>query len=1460
MPQLRLKSTGALEEIPENAVQQALATGLYEAPGLDVAVPIVRDIPGEDRISYLPIPLAEQEHTARPAAEAELRAAERATRIEREHGGVGGAIATGVESALDTATFGGYGALTDVIWGDDYTEARRERREANPEAGIAGTIAGAVAPALLSGGGGAAGALARATPAGMASRLGARIAEGGVARAATGYAVEGALYGAGHVLSESILYDKELSAEAFLAGAKEGALWGGLGGVGATLLSSGARAGRQAVDRAAAGRAVDGLLEAEAKAATKEAARAQKEVERLKREHGRHLNRVALEELKQKGRLELATARGSARTEVAEIGAETRLKIADKRTETELAKAEAAAITARARADKASEALKVEQARLERAKLVMDGRIQLADTYTAGWRRAADSRETVAASKLEAAELGADAKMRTGFADALVKSGREDAGYLIEELIPAKLRTPQAAEAAKGEVLNQTARVAAATDDLVRQADELMAINPALETELRALRDRAAAAAPAARDWADKQAGAIRFQEDNLEALRAAGFNAPEAAAQPAAASGIPRHAEMGIDDDILRTVPIAELQPHLVSLEGVIPGRMESIRAGLAEGKAMPPVDLNVLPNGKLFVNDGRHRLRVAAERGDPVEVRFSRGAEGADFGTKPLFPTTPDEAASAPATSAADLEDPFRFLPVPWEQAEEVFGAIAARATPEQRMAATIYSDASGNIAGNLRGRAPDPDDIEAYLESRVLEAPGKMDYSTGQRKVLGQMTVGDAVEQLDSLVAQSPAPRDVLVYRGVSGDHVPDYKVGDVIQDKSFQSSSLMSEKAEFFAREHKAGRTVLEIEVPEGSPLGPLSSSVDGGPFGSGEVEFLLPRDQKLRVTYVTEGKDGIRRVRARVDAPDSAQPRASAAAPDTAVESTIAVGDEVAPGVFAGQRRDPILPETPLGTVTEEAVVGGKPVRFEVETSRTSPEHPVQSHVRAFDGDTVIGEARLSHFETRAEMYPNDVAVIPAWQRRGVASKMYDLAESTTGRRMVASATQTPAGRGLSSSFRGRRDAAPTTEFQTGLDTVRAAEQAQYDLAQAIRPYLDDVSGMSLDDALAGMDEAIGKQDEIVTGAVLRQAEAKASLDDALRSLDEEAIEGAIGPAPGAQPRAQPRAARRGGAAGEGVAVLDLVAGVGGLPNADDIPVIGPLLSVYLKYRAVTGALNRLGIRVGGPVANIARTAASAQDRASQAVSLLVKGAERGAPAVQRSAAPLTSTLSAPLWDPIDEDPARARPKTAPAAKPARKDPQRLFEQRQEEILRATADPEATKREIAASVPAPPALANAIAEAAMRRFAFLVGVMPKDPRPPTLKPTPYQYPISDLSRFAEAVRAVRDPVGVIEAAFHDAVSPVAAEALRVVYPRFYQQVQEELIEQVASSSKPIPYNRKNNLGLVFDVPLDGTMTPDYRAARQAEYAMAAQASTPPAGGPQLSLSKQEELGQVRRAMR
>lgn len=158
---------------------------------------------------------------------------------------------TAGEQFAQGATLGGYGAVAGLA-DDGYAKRMEARAEANPlTAGIAG-VAGSVAPAVLSGGIGSAGALARMTPAGqlaaLSTKMGAALAEragtsalGRIgALAATG-AAEGFVDSATRtVMGDIARGDVDISAERMLDaawhGTKAGLLGGALGGaVGAGL-------------------------------------------------------------------------------------------------------------------------------------------------------------------------------------------------------------------------------------------------------------------------------------------------------------------------------------------------------------------------------------------------------------------------------------------------------------------------------------------------------------------------------------------------------------------------------------------------------------------------------------------------------------------------------------------------------------------------------------------------------------------------------------------------------------------------------------------------------------------------------------------------------------------------------------------------------------------------------------------------------------------------------------------------------------------------------------------------------------------------------------------------------------------------------------------------------------------------------------------------------------------------
>jgi hypothetical protein len=101
-------------------------------------------------------------------------------------------------------------------------------------------------------------------------------------------------------------------------------------------------------------------------------------------------------------------------------------------------------------------------------------------------------------------------------------------------------------------------------------------------------------------------------------------------------------------------------------------------------------------------------------------------------------------------------------------------------------------------------------------------------------------------DDVENLAAVVRRSTLPEDVTVYRTTV---LPDaVKVGDVIRDPGFLSTSLDREFIEQFRRTHYSQATqVIEIPVPAGTPILAANNTY--------EREMLLLPDTPLLVEAI-----------------------------------------------------------------------------------------------------------------------------------------------------------------------------------------------------------------------------------------------------------------------------------------------------------------------------------------------------------------------------------------------------------------------------------------------------------------------------------------------------------------------------------------------------------------------------------------------------------------------------
>jgi hypothetical protein len=314
-----------------------------------------------------------------------------------------------------------------------------------------------------------------------------------------------------------------------------------------------------------------------------------------------------------------------------------------------------------------------------------------------------------------------------------------------------------------------------------------------------------------------------------------------------------------------------------------------------------------------------------------------------------------------------------------------------------------------------------------------------------------------------------------------------------------------------------------------------------------------------------------------------------------------------------------------------------------------------------------------------------------------------------------------------------------------------------------------------------------------------------------------------------------------------------------------LPDIDKIPVVGPILSMYLKFRAGRGILSRFGGKVPRTAeAHVAERASQLREKAAtaldRALGLAAKGARDGK---AMAVAGTVAALESPLWD-------AGEPQKRRKATEDKKGAQELFRARAAEVMRAANDPDGARQEIARRTGIiHPEVRKAVEDAALRKLQFLADKMPKDPRPAVLfGQREWQPDRAMIERWARYVRAADDPAAVLEDLADDRVTPEAAETLRVVYPSVYGELQRRLIERAPELQEGMTYQRRMQLGLLFQVPTDPSLTPEaltYLQSGVAANEPQAQQQQPqgppaPAVASAPRLSDDYETGAQRRASR
>jgi hypothetical protein len=95
----------------------------------------------------------------------------------------------------------------------------------------------------------------------------------------------------------------------------------------------------------------------------------------------------------------------------------------------------------------------------------------------------------------------------------------------------------------------------------------------------------------------------------------------------------------------------------------------------------------------------------------------------------------------------------------------------------------------------------------------------------------------------------------------------------------------------------------------------------------------------------------------------------------------------------------------------------------------------------------------------------------------------------------------------------------------------------------------------------------------------------------------------------------------------------------------------------------------------------------------------------------------------------------------------------------------------------------------------------------------------------------LYEFSRRVAAIENPMSILDDLHRGTLSVAATEAVREVYPQLYAEMQSRVLEGLAGSKELLPYEHRIRLGVLFELPTDPTLRPEYIAAIQQSYAPA-----------------------------
>ncbi len=275
-------------------------------------------------------------------------------------------------------------------------------------------------------------------------------------------------------------------------------------------------------------------------------------------------------------------------------------------------------------------------------------------------------------------------------------------------------------------------------------------------------------------------------------------------------------------------------------------------------------------------------------------------------------------------------------------------------------------------------------------------------------------------------------------------------------------------------------------------------------------------------------------------------------------------------------------------------------------------------------------------------------------------------------------------------------------------------------------------------------------------------------------------------------------------------------------------------------------KSATGAI--VGTSVGGPIGGLLGAMAGSTSSVREKIATGIKtfiGAAKGGTKITRPAA--IAILERSRIESASDGPSKTPLKTDPTKRSSPRHKLDAAFQKNAESLRATAaDPLGLEQKLRAKFQGmaflDPEIADLIVQNALKRAAYLFDHLPVTERPNPFRPGNNVLSSEELNSFVGKLYAADHPV---EAILHGMetgrLNKETVECVKELHPEIFLEFQRNLMEAVIAHPRELPYPKRIQVSILFDIPADETMQPEMIKTLRNNYIEREEAAGQTSGG-------------------